>query len=74
MPEPEAWTAGDRFPWLVIDNEAYAFVCMRCGEEEPFDAPVRDLHIWTAAGIRFIEGHRKCKASRAKVEQEAMLG
>ncbi len=71
--EPEPWVA-ERAPWLTIDTDGYAFACLRCGAQEPFEVPLPDLHEWVAAGQAFVESHRRCKAVPVAASQEAMLG
>ena len=65
--DPAPWDAGPRAPWVQVDTEDYAFVCLRCGAREPFRVPVQLDH-WTWLSSVFLGAHLGCPEPVRAVE------
>lgn len=68
---PAPWAA-TRAEWIVVDTEAYAFACTRCGGRVPFPVPV-ELFDWTERAQAFVADHAGCKDQAPAAVQAGML-
>jgi hypothetical protein len=65
--EPAPWDAGPRAPWVQVDTEDHAFLCLRCATREPFRVPVQLDH-WTWLAQVFVGAHQRCPRPERAVE------